>query len=170
MPSTLDQGAAANIIAVRDALLTIVSVACPEGKFYGRRRFTADFRGFLGLFQTQVAGQKVVHGGWVAFTGVPSSDDVDVGFGHVRDWCAYELVVIRGFNDADSSLDDFTELVANLDYLLASTLQDGIPDVQRAARAPLTYGLDLRSYGGVLCDYAEFTLLVPVVNRVGFHA
>lgn len=135
---------------VRAQIYTILSGAAGVGKVYNRERWAVDWGSFINLFKDSGSGRIL---GWEIGRKAPITEDESSVRKHT-----FFIRGYMGVNDADA-----TELLFNalLENIAAAFRAD--KDLGGAALGHdfiQVETLDTRSFGSVLCHFAELTLTV----------
>jgi hypothetical protein len=141
--------------AIRTQIFSILSGVSDIGKVYDYERWAADWVQFINLFKTTIDGEDQIRGWEIGRKSAPEKI-FTMGL-NLRD----HAFVIRGYmrvNDASASEKTFNALIE----AIADAFRDNFT-LNGAAESHDWIQVDtieFRLFGGVLCHYAELSLIV----------
>ncbi len=144
---------------IRAQIYTILNAVTNIGKVYDYERLTADWNQFITFYKTQIGAVDQIRGCQISRKSVKEKKIV-LGIGSSSHEKTH-VFLIRGFlgvSDASATEKTFNALIEAIatafrtNKTLNSTAQDH--DFIQAE------SIEVRSFGGVLCHYAEMTLTV----------
>jgi len=140
---------------IRAAIYSILNAVTDIGKVYDYEQWTAEWAQFINLFKTTIDGEDQIRGWEIGRRSVGEKlfamgmNERDHGF------------VIRGYmrvNDALASEKTFNNLIeAAADVFRTNFTLNGAAKSHDNIQ---TETIDFRLFGGVLCHYAESSLIV----------
>lgn len=144
---------------VRLAIIQVLNTLPEVGMVYDHYKYSSDWTRFLDQFGwINTSGIKQIRGSWISIPTVRRGTTTT--FDQKTDLYNWPLRSIMSFSDRDESEKDFEDLI----YLIRSTLV-----------AELNFGesvvipgfvevdidtVDIRTFGSVLCHYAQFNIMM----------
>jgi len=162
---------------IRDALVKVIQSVPDTGQVHNRYKYASDWNVFLDKFTVTIAGKKQIRGWWISIPTLPGGLNYDSFETHWHNF-VFPIRAIMGYSDTDDSETEFENMiyavhgklheqgVLGLGPLqLAPTIDQVIPGGSIDVILPL---IDIRTFGSVLCHYAELYLTVGVKDTSGF--
>ena len=141
---------------IRDAIYTILSGVADIGVVYKYEHWTSDYSQFLALFKTTISGVDQVRG-WEVGLKAPLLEESN----HV----GRLTYSIRGYLRVNDELESELTFAALVEAVrLAFRTNVKLNDTAINCNFLSVDVLEVRTFGGVLCHYAEMTL--PVYETV----
>lgn len=146
--------------SLRDAIQAVVVAAAPTAQVQACTRYVSEWADYLSLFKDS---SGLVHGWWLSLAN-PAITAEPFAFGDRRRLYHFLITGILAEQDsAATEVTQFTEAEAILDGLDAATTFGVTGVTVRDFDAQLRT-VQLRTFGSVLCNYAEITIDVPVAK------
>lgn len=141
--------------AIRTEIYNILSGVASIGKVYDYERWTKDWKAFIDLFKDSTG--KIL--GWEISRGKAGEEKITIGIGNNEDERAHTYI-IRGYmaiDDSEATEKTFNALIeaAATAFRAKRTLNESAEDNQGLQCDVI----DARTFGGVLCHYAELRLV-----------
>ncbi len=142
----------------RADIKTLIDAVPNIGVVYDYVRFAALWNNYLALFKTTISGSEVIRGWTITCIGF---DEVQLTYGNpgsIQRNYVYKIEGYFGLDDVNASEKAAMLIVEDVVVTLRSNIESGSDD-EGNYPASLTV-FENRDFGGVLCHYAEVTLLV----------
>jgi len=137
---------------IRAAIASILGAVTNIGKVHDRERWSTDWSKFIAFFKTRISGADQIRG-WEIGRRAPISETGDDTRTHT-----YSIKGYLGVDDGAQSEKTFSALIE--DVAAAFRTNKTLNGAALGHDFIQVETLDTRSFGGVLCHYAELTLTV----------
>ena len=143
--------------AIRNQIYTIISAVTDIGKVYDYERWTAEWATFINLFKTTIGGIDQIRGWEIGRKAAPESGATEIATLGTTD--KSHIFVIRGYmgvKDEAATEKTFNLLIEAISDIFRTNLTiNGTALIHDFIQAEI---IEFRTFGGVLCHYAELTL------------
>lgn len=139
---------------IRTAIYNILNGVTDIGKVYDYERWAADWTTFINLFKTTIGGVDQIRGWEIGRRSAPEKL-FTMGL-NLRDH-VYVLRGYMGVNDSNATEKTFNNLIESIADAFRSN--DRLNDAAESHDLIQADIIEFRVFGGVLCHYAELSLI-----------
>ena len=143
--------------SIRTAIFNAVNGVSNIGKVYDYERWASEWNDFLDLFKTTIGSTTQIRGWEIGYRGFAPDEEAEVLAGAWVRNHQFQIVGYLGLDDSaatEKTMSALAETVA--DTVEADSTLDGLS----YDNIEIALLFEPRTFGGVLCHYAELTVLI----------